>query len=215
MTTDINILQLNIRGMLTDDAQYRKCSQLSRLLETKQIDVVLLQDWCANKRQQVTNNSVKFPKKFLPNYNMHFHSTEYAILYQTGPYVTPLPLPKGYLKQAHRQNFHTCGIMLHSQTTDYSIYSVYRPQSANPNQISTYPFDSEHILIGGDFNTHHPLWGINQDCSKRINFLNIPTASNFQLINEPSPTIIDPRNETLPCIDITHRHIILKTFLGE
>ena len=44
----IKILQLNIRGILGEESQNKKCYKLNELLETKQIDIVLLQEWCAN-----------------------------------------------------------------------------------------------------------------------------------------------------------------------
>ena len=120
MTETLRILQLNIRGILSAETQFIKCQKLNHLLETKQIDILLLQEWSAIKRCRVQDSEV-FPKKFFPNYHTHFNSTETAILYHTGLCVTPLNTPTDYLKPTHQDNFHICGIILHSQTNDHGI----------------------------------------------------------------------------------------------
>ena len=157
----------------------------------------------ANKRHQVPETSTIFPQTYFPNYSIHFHSTECAILYHNSLSVTPLSNPTQYLTSTHKNNFHVCGIILHTQTTDYAIYSVYRPQKARVTQLFKYPFDSDHIIIGGDFNIHHPVWGSEKACKSGSDFLNTLTASNLNLINHPTPTRIDPRNKTQTCIDLT------------
>ena len=87
---DLNILQINIRGMISKETQDRKCPALNHIMAIKQIDIVLIQEWCATKREEVakvgtnsvsddqnqTQHKPKFPLKFFPNYNVHFHSTE-------------------------------------------------------------------------------------------------------------------------------------------
>ena len=203
MTDEIKIVQLNIHGILSYEIQQKKCLHLNHLLDSKQIDIVLLQEWSATKHQPVQSNTNIFPQKFFPNYSVHFHSTECAILYHNGLCVTPLSLPPNYLKPDHRQNFHICGILLHSQSTEYAIYSVYRPQKANVSQLFSYPFESDHIIIGGDFNIHHPIWGSKNACKNGNTFLNLLTNSNLKLINLQTPTRLDPHNGTLTCIDLT------------
>ena len=142
-----------------------------------------------------------FPQKFFPNYLVHFHSTETAVLYHKGLCVTPLSPQDNYLKTNHRDNFHICGIILHSQTSDYGIYSVYRPQKADPNQIFQYQFETDR-KYWGDFNIHHPLWGSDRNSKQSSDFLNCPTQSN-QNFKPTNSTRLDPRNSTLTCIDIT------------
>ena len=203
MSNDIKIVQLNIRGILSSDVQHRKCHKLNKLLEDRQIDVALLQEWSATKRQKITKETNTFPENYFPNYTAHFHSTECAILYHNGLTVTPLPLPSDYLNPNHRNNFHICGIILHSQTTDYGIYSVYKPQKAQATQIFKYQFETDHIIIGGDFNIHHPLWGDSHSCRQGNDFLNSLTASNLTLQNSQTPTRLDPRSGTLTSIDLT------------
>ena len=91
MTDNIKLLQLNIRGILSKETQQFKCQHLNSLIETKQIDVVLLQEWSAIKRCQLKDLEV-FPTKYFPNYSVHFHSTETA-MYTTKAFVSPLYLP--------------------------------------------------------------------------------------------------------------------------
>ena len=53
--TELNILQINIRGLISRDTQDRKCPLLNHIMITKQIDIVLIQEWCATKREEVAN----------------------------------------------------------------------------------------------------------------------------------------------------------------
>ena len=108
-----------------------------------------------------------------------------------------------YYLDDHRQNFHICGIILHSEHTDYGIYSVYRPQSADPTQIFSYPFECDKYIIGGDFNIHHELWGSKHSSSKGTQFVNVLNQSNLNLLNKQTPTREDPSTFTQSAIDLT------------
>ena len=123
MTTQkIKLCQLNIRGILSSDVQHHKCYQLNKLIETKQIDTVLLQEWSATKLHVVPQEEKNiFPEKYFPNYLVHFHSTECAILFHNGLCVTPLSLPN--LSSTH----HRSTSILRNNSTfpgfDYGILS--------------------------------------------------------------------------------------------
>ena len=147
----INILQLNVRGIISSDVQQYKCNYINQQLISRKIDVVLLQEWCATVRRNVEDESVPnsdpqhhefphFPVEYFPDYKVHFNSTECAILYHQDLSVTPIPYESDYHCYAHRCNFHVCGIVLHTKHCDYSIYSAYRPQIADPTQIFNFPF---------------------------------------------------------------------------
>ena len=148
--SDINILQLNIKGILSIDNQLNKRRKLYHTMLSKKIDVVLLQEWSATLRQKTPpktdptqeNNNILFPTKYFPDYNVHFHSTETAILYHKDLCVTPLPEQSDYNTPNHRENFHLCGIVLYSGRIDYGIYSVYRPKKATATQIFKYNFET-------------------------------------------------------------------------
>ena len=102
MNDQINILQFNIRGIVSKDTQAYKCPKLYNLMKSKQIDIVLLQEWCATVREDVaedgTNSACdatllyQFHQGSL-DYYTHFHSTECAILYHKDLCVT-LDRPK-------------------------------------------------------------------------------------------------------------------------
>ena len=83
MMNNINILQYNIRGIVSKDTQNYKCPQLYNLLKSKHIDVVLLQEWCATAREDVAHNGTNsdpgdqlsdstLPSGFFPDYHIHF-----------------------------------------------------------------------------------------------------------------------------------------------
>ena len=211
---NINILQFNVRGIISLDEQQMKCKCIYDQLVSKKTDVVLLQEWCATVREQIGDESVptsnpqhqmipRFPIEFFPGYKVHFTSTECAILYQEDLSTTPLQYNDKYHCYPHRNNFHVCGVILHAPKTDYSIYSVYRPQTADPTQLFTFPFQTDHVIIGGDFNLHHPLWGSLKCSTKSTEFVNHLTESQLQLVNSKTPTREDPSNQKHSCIDLT------------
>ena len=211
---EINILQYNVRGIISSDIQQMKCRYIYQQLMSKRIDVVLLQEWCATVRENVDDESISttdnrhhsiphFPIELFPGYNVHYTSTECAILYQEDLSVTPVPFDEEYYCYPHRHNFHICGIILHTKNSDIEIYSTYRPQSADPLQLFDFPFKSDHIIVAGDFNLHHPLWGSANSSSKSDQFVNHLNESQFQLLNSKTPTRCDPSDKNSSCIDLT------------
>ena len=219
---NINILQLNVRGIISADIQQTKCKYINQQLISRKIDIMLIQEWCVTVRRNMVDESVtmsnsqhqkfpRFPTEYFPDYKVHYSSTECAILYHKDLSITPIEYNKKYHCYPHRNNFHVCGIILHTPKIDYSIYSVYRPKIADPNQIFTYPFHSDHVIIGGDFNLHHSLWGSEQDSPKSSSFVNLLNESQFQLLNSKTPTRSDPSRNKLSCIDLTlSSHNIIK-----
>ena len=64
-----------------------------------------------------------------------------------------------FLKNAEKRNDDNlliCEIIRLTPIVDYSIYSACRPQFADPTQIFEYIFYSDSIIVGRDFNLHHP-----------------------------------------------------------
>ena len=153
MTEPIRILQFNIRGIISKDTQKYKCPRLNNILQTKRIDVVLLQEWSATVRENTfrpknnlenTKPKTNFPSHYFPNYKIHYHSTECAIMYHKELCVTPLPEP--LIDNTYRnldRKLQICGIILHTGSIDYNIYSVYKTKNANPSDI----FNIQHDRI--------------------------------------------------------------------
>ena len=211
---EINILQLNIRGIISADIQQMKCKYIHQQLLSRKIDVMLIQEWCATVRENVDDESIsttdpqhhslpRFPIELFPGYKVHFTSTECAVLYQEDLSVTPVPFDDKYNCYQHKNNFHMCGIILHTKSSDIEIYSTYRPQSADPLQLFSLPLRTDHTVVAGDFNLHHPLWGSTKSSRKSENFVNHLTESRFQLLNTKTPTRRDPSGKNSSCIDLT------------
>ena len=137
MTDPIRILQFNIRGIVSKDTKQYKCPRLNNILQSKRIDVVLLQEWSATFRENslhpnsnTTTTTVNFPKQYFPEYKIHYHSTECAIMYHKELCVTPLPEPLvNNTFRNSRNKLQVCGIILHTGSIDYNIYSVYRTKN--------------------------------------------------------------------------------------
>ena len=59
------------------------------------------------------------------------------------------------------------------------------------------------MIIGGDFNLHHPLWGSANCSPESVEFVNHLSESQFQLVNSKTPTREDPSGQNSSCIDLT------------
>ena len=170
---------------------------------------MLLQEWCATveRRLPFRTNPVSSSQTtsdslhFFPDYNVHLQSTECAILYHKELCVTTLDIQQD--NNTHSKTLQMCGIILHSGSKDYGIYSVYRTGTADACDIFKYNFECDHIIIGGDFNIHHPLWGSTNSSSKSTQFVEFLNNSKFKLLNKQTPTRIDPHNNTLTNIDLS------------
>ena len=215
MTETIRILQYNIRGILSKQTQHYKCPRLYNLIKSRHIDIILLQEWCATVREDVavtgTNSARgdhisvnKFPSGFFPDYHVHLHSTECAILYHKDLCVTPLNKPVfSPDPQKHTETLQICGIMLHVGSTDYAIYNVYKTGQANPCDIFKLQHQTDKVIICGDFNIHHPLWGSDSSSVLSNTFVEYLNNSSLKLLNKQTPTRVDPRNKTLSHIDLS------------
>ena len=89
---DINILQFNVRGIISPDKQVMKCSYIHQQLVSKKIDILLVQEWCVTVRRRVDDASIstsdsqhqelpQFPIELFPHYRVHYTSTECAVVY--------------------------------------------------------------------------------------------------------------------------------------
>ena len=95
----LNILQYNIRGIVSKDSIIQ-IPKLSNTMMSKQIDIVLLQEWSATVREETlvfnndSNNTqanvTQFPSKFFPEYHAHFSFDRMCILYHKDFCVTPI-----------------------------------------------------------------------------------------------------------------------------
>ena len=171
----MNILQFNVRGIISPDKQKMKCNHIYQQSTSKKIDILLIQEWCVTVRRRVDDESVstsdpqhtpKFPIELFPGIKVHYTSTECAVLHHEDFSVTPTLFEEQYHCHPHRNNFDVCGIILHTPKTDYSVHSAYRPQIADPSQLFTHPFHTDHVIVGVDFNIHHPVWGSSHSTSK-------------------------------------------------
>ena len=163
----LNILQCNIRGLL--DQPHTKCNYIKNLMNKLNIDIVILQEWSATIKTSISKfnqywakdsnghqiqKSIHFPTRpFEPDYNVYYHETETAIIYNNKLSVTEMPPPK-YPNKARNRFLHYTTIVVHQKhQPDTEIVSFYRPHFADITNIFQYKPYCDHIIIGGDFNT--------------------------------------------------------------
>ena len=72
---------------------------------------------------------------------------------------------------------------------DLEEFKRMRPDgSAVVDELFTYDLIGDKIIIGGDFNLHHELWGSKKHTRESIEFVNLLTASDYEIANNKTPT---------------------------
>ena len=131
----------------------------------------------SHNSSQLLQNTVKFPLYLFPDYLVHHHDTDCAILYHRtlAPNVTTLE--RSHLPQNKAERLRTlqyCSINVEfSEECSVTFTSFYRTKNANASDIFAIPFSNcTSVFCGGDFNLKHPRWGSDLD-------LVSPEAENF------------------------------------
>ena len=114
-------------------------------------------------------------------------------------------------------DFHVVGIEIISQIK-LNITSAYFPPSTNFNQNNLENIFSTNLplLVPGDFNSYHRIWGAATNSQKGTILLEFLNESNLILRNDGTPTHLNTQ-ETLSHIDLSfcspalYSHIIWKT----
>ncbi len=179
----MRIGQLNVRGLQDPTKHNYKRNEIEILLRRHKLDILLLQDLVGNVRADVTNgtyinnndDSVKLliDSDTFADYQFPSTATECGILYHNDLEVSKLP-PINKLLPNRNDCTLICGIILHSNEDDIGIYSTYRPNpKSDPNQLFEYDLQGDKIIIGGDYNLSHDLWGSETNNKYSIEFVNL------------------------------------------
>lgn len=210
-------MQINVNGIVSPTIQQAKCQHLNRLMRHKQLDIVCIQEWSANIRKSFKtsdtsyrdNNGIdhalKFPIQYFPGFKVHHIGTETAILYRQQLNITTLPASPNYDRRERTKNCHITSIILHSDTKDIGIHSVYNcPRNPDCEQFFRYPTKTDKNLFAGDFNLQNVLWGSNHSTRESNDFIDGIDHSGMDILNanNPSYTRVDP-NGTKSCLDLT------------
>ncbi len=93
---------------------------------------------------------------------------------------------------------------MHTKKGSIGLYSVYRPNpKSDPNQIFEYKLIGDKIIIGGDFNLHHDLWGSNKNTKQSRDFVNHLLTTEYKILNNNSPTYRSATTNNESNIDLT------------
>ena len=212
------ILQINVRGLVSPKNmnQKQKCLYLNKLANSKNADIILLQEWSILRIEFKTNDTeyidkhnkkhkLHFPIEYFPKYYVHHTGTETAILYNKKLQITPLDIEEDYNNKNRSKNCHFTSIVLHSNHNHIGIHSVYNTPNTDISQFFQYTMLEENNIVGGDFNTHHPYWGSTFTSQYADDFLDELAQTNLQIQNHknPSYTRIRDNSQTKTNIDLT------------
>ncbi len=177
------------------------------------MDVLLLQDLVGNVRNDIINgsyiNNQNNNTKFKPNsdhfgdYILFSPTTESGILYRHDLQITEIPAIKP-ITQNRNQNTVLSGILIHTKKDNIGVYSAYRPNGkSDPTQLFEYKLQGERIIIGGDFNLHHELWGSITHNKYSVEFINYLANSEYELCNSKEATFKNSTTNKESHIDLT------------
>ena len=186
-TSDFHVLQWNCRSLNTN------ASQLTQFLFHSQIPY-----------HAVCLQSVNMRKADLPVLNNYFYPPFYSMeenKIRTAIYVRKF-FTVNFLKPIDNVASSACEIKM-SQTESLKIYNVYYPNGCS-DQDTRWISDlqGENILLVGDFNAHHAMWGGTGTTTSRGGqwLHDHVTQSNLCLINDGSFTHIPDRTDQRPSI---------------
>lgn len=194
----MKILQWNARSLSN------KWSEFKKYINENSIDIALIQETWFKK-----NRNYKFK-----NFNIIRHDREdgcggVAIILhnsfvwcQIGPTLNNLAVEsvalkinlrnKGINKDLYIYNYYVNQNKVHKNVWSNEIFQT--PRQWKENDI---------ILIGGDFNAKHQLWGNNKNCNRGKNIVEILTESPYILINDGNHTTSGTAMRQSSAIDLT------------
>ena len=109
-------------------------------------------------------------------------------------------------------------------TSDYHpntlIYNIYNEQDQNNhwtlNRIHERIQVTQHTIITGDMNAHHPLWNSQATETRATTLINLINEHKLSLLNEPDiPTFHRRNTKGISVLDLTFYTQQLEEFMGE
>ena len=205
---NLRILQYNCRSI---NSNY---IQLENLLYQLNIHIMLVQEWSSQQIQTTTN----FTRPIFNNYTWYDNnSTRSGILIHNSIPAQQIHIPTPTNIQISDTTEQTVWIQIFGTNNHPSLIlcSIYiNPHSTTSLQLLSYQLTkakeiSQRILIGGDFNSKHYLWGSPEPSSGFIqtytrgeHVVNFITNNHLFILNDGSPTYLH-FNGTHSHIDLT------------
>lgn len=101
-----------------------------------------------------------------------------------------------------------CAIELFLHDAKFLVLSCYKPPDIKISSLSWHRFFNQfrledRVLIGGDFNSHHTLWGDIHICDEGSKLVDTYLDSNFGILNDGNPTFRSRQYASYSAIDLT------------
>ena len=201
MNRNLNLLSLNACGLSS-----HTISNLKRFLDLNQIDIICIQE-------------TKFKKNFIrniPGYtleNKYFQNTNNNFCGGLATYFkNGLNYKKLHIDNARDQNGEV--------KIEIQMFEIYLSESSHIlaniysrgcdleslNNIKSFisaQSELKELVITGDFNSHHPLWGAPKSDSHGKAVYDWVEQQDLVLFNDGSPTRLDPARGIFSCLDLT------------
>ena len=201
MDRNLNLLTLNACGLSA-----HTISNLKRFLDVNNIDIICIQETKFNQNSIRNIPGFTLENKIYKNKNDNCcgglatffkHGLNYKKLDidnardQNGETKIEIQMFEIYLSENSHilANIYSRGCDLESLN---SISSFISAQS-----------ELKELVITGDFNSHHPLWGAPRSDSHGKAVYDWVEQQEFVLLNDGSPTRLDPARGTFTCLDLT------------
>jgi len=213
---NINVLQLNVQGIIGSEHKETKIKTLNTLFQQQDIHVVLLQEWSVQYRHNLTptkptittkdgeTRSIYFPIHLFPNYQCHYQDTNLCTLYRNDLNVHPI---YDVTKQQHSYNktkFNRLRCVLKIQHLDFYIENIYNPNNNDINAFFNNQYhDTDLVLSAGDINLHHQLWGDKKSDANANAFVQILNTSRWNVLStDQFPTHYNKASDSTSSIDV-------------
>ena len=208
----LKIYQINIRGLISSSI---KKDEFRNFILRGHFDIILVQEWNLNRYNinQFDNNTnkKKFPFQLRSDFNIHYQSTETAIIYNKRLNISRINFDfyTNWNNDNDRHKVpHASCVILHTKNSAIPILSIYNPPRSDPNLLFTQFFNflpnDFNFIAGGDINKQHESWGGNPNqCDEdTITFYDNLIDKDINIINDGTPTHHNIHTEDT-CIDIS------------
>ena len=196
-----NILSLNACGLSAHTT-----SDLKRFLDTNNIDIICIQETKFNGKNIRHIPGYTLENKLFQNNNQNYCGG-LATFFKYGINYKNLKVDSAR-DQNGEIKIETQAFEIYSSGTPHILANIYSRgcdlESLNKlSSLISAQSELNELVITGDFNSHHPLWGAQRSDSHGRAVFEWVEQKGLVLLNDGSPTRLDPGRGIFTCLDLT------------
>ena len=201
MDKTLQILSFNACGLSA-----HTMTELKRFLDLNNFDIICIQETKLNQNTTRNIPGYTFENKIFKNNNGNFCGG-LGTFFRNG-----LNFKNLNVNSARDQNgeikIETQAFEIYSSDTPYILANIYSKgcdleSLSNLSSLISASSELKELVITGDFNSHHPLWGAQRSDSHGRAVFDWVEKNDLVLLNDGSPTRLDPGRGTFSCLDLT------------